>query len=62
MSPTAGVSTDPTEVQRFFDLLYPEPPAGYLVLSSVLLVMWLAIFLLFDKQIYMVFTTGQLRG
>jgi len=34
---------------------------GYLLLSSVLFVIWLIIFLLFDQQIYMVFTPGQLR-
>lgn len=34
---------------------------GYLLISSVLFVLWLAIFLLFDPQMYMIFTPGQLR-
>jgi len=34
---------------------------GYLLISSVLFVMWLIVFLLFDQQVYMVFTPGQLR-
>ena len=35
--------------------------AGYLVISSVLFVLWLLIFVFFDKQIYMVFSPGQFR-
>jgi hypothetical protein len=35
--------------------------AGYLVISVVLLAMWLVTLFLFDQQIYMVFTPGQLR-
>jgi hypothetical protein len=35
--------------------------AGYMLISTVLLIIWLIVMLLFDKQIYMVFTTGQLR-
>jgi hypothetical protein len=35
--------------------------AGYVVLASVLFVLWLLIFLFFDKQIYMVFSPGQFR-
>lgn len=35
--------------------------AGYLVFSSILLLAWLLVFLVFDSQIYMVFTPGQLR-
>jgi hypothetical protein len=35
--------------------------AGYMVISSVLFVLWLLIFLLFDQQIYMVFSPGQFR-
>lgn len=35
--------------------------AGYLVISTALFVLWLVIFVFFDKQIYMVFTPGQLR-
>jgi hypothetical protein len=35
--------------------------AGYFVISLVLLIIWLVVFLFFDKQIYMVFTPGQLR-
>jgi hypothetical protein len=35
--------------------------AGYLVISSALFVIWLVTFVLFDPQVYMVFTPGQLR-
>lgn len=35
--------------------------AGYIVISSVLFVLWLVIFVLFDRQIYMVFSPGQFR-
>jgi hypothetical protein len=35
--------------------------AGYLVIGTVLLAIWLVVLLLFDQQIYMVFTPGQLR-
>src|SRR5262249_32270940 len=35
--------------------------AGYFVISAVLFAIWLIVVLLFDKQIYMVFTPGQLR-
>ncbi len=34
---------------------------GYILISCVLFILWLLIFFLFDKQIYMVFTPGQLR-
>jgi hypothetical protein len=34
---------------------------GYVVISTVLLALWLVIFFFFDRQIYMVFTPGQLR-
>jgi hypothetical protein len=34
---------------------------GYFVISGVLFILWLLVFTLFDKQIYMVFTPGQLR-
>jgi hypothetical protein len=34
---------------------------GYLFISGILLILWLVVFLLFDQQIYMVFTPGQLR-
>ncbi len=34
---------------------------GYVLLSGVLFGLWLLVFFLFDKQIYMVFTPGQLR-
>ena len=34
---------------------------GYLLISTVLFVLWLIVFLLFDKQIYMIFSPGQLR-
>ncbi len=35
--------------------------AGYFVISGVLFILWLLIFIFFDRQIYMVFTPGQLR-
>ncbi len=35
--------------------------AGYFVISFVLLVLWLIVMLVFDRQIYMVFTPGQFR-
>ena len=35
--------------------------AGYFLIATVLLILWLVVTLLFDKQIYMVFTPGQLR-
>ncbi len=34
---------------------------GYFLISSILFVLWLVVFFLFDNQIYMVFTPGQLR-
>jgi hypothetical protein len=34
---------------------------GYLLMSTVLFVLWLIVFLFFDKQIYMIFTPGQMR-
>jgi hypothetical protein len=34
---------------------------GYFLISGVLLIVWLLVFWLFDQQIYMVFTPGQLR-
>jgi hypothetical protein len=34
---------------------------GYLSISLFLLVMWLFIFLVYDRQIYLIFTRGQLR-
>ncbi len=34
---------------------------GYLLISGALFIIWLVTFLLFDPQIYMVFTPGQLR-
>lgn len=35
--------------------------AGYLVISIVLFTLWLVIMVFFDRQVYMVFTPGQLR-
>jgi hypothetical protein len=35
--------------------------AGYLVIAMVLFIVWLIVITMFDKQIYMVFTPGQLR-
>lgn len=34
---------------------------GYVLISTVLLLVWLVTFLFFDQQIYMIFTPGQLR-
>ena len=34
---------------------------GYFMISTVLLLIWLVTFLFFDRQIYMIFTPGQLR-
>jgi hypothetical protein len=35
--------------------------AGYMLISTALFIVWLVTFTLFDSQIYMVFTPGQLR-
>jgi hypothetical protein len=35
--------------------------AGYVVISTVVLALWLVSFFFFDQQIYMVFTPGQVR-
>jgi hypothetical protein len=35
--------------------------AGYVVISTVLLAVWLVAFFLFDQQVYMIFTPGQFR-
>lgn len=35
--------------------------AGYLVISLTLFVLWLVVMLLFDRQLYIVFTSGQMR-
>ncbi len=35
--------------------------AGYMVISTVLLIIWLVAFLFFDQQVYMIFTPGQFR-
>jgi hypothetical protein len=34
---------------------------GYLFISTVLLILWLVIFFVFDRQIYMIFTPGNVR-
>jgi len=34
---------------------------GYMTIATVLLALWLLVFFLFDEQIYMVFSPGQLR-
>jgi hypothetical protein len=47
------------EYLSFLDIRLNE--GGYFTISSVLFVIWLLIFLLFDQQIYMIFTPGQLR-
>jgi hypothetical protein len=43
----------------FLDIRINE--GGYFTISSLLFIAWLLVFLLFDQQIYMVFTPGQLR-
>ncbi len=48
-------------LEAFFRLHIYINTAGYLVISLALFVIWLVTFLLFDPQIYMVFTPGQLR-
>src|SRR5205823_2162584 len=35
--------------------------AGYFAIATVLFLLWLVVFVAFDRQIYMVFTPGQLR-
>jgi hypothetical protein len=35
--------------------------AGYLFISTVLLILWLIVFFVFDRQVYMIFTAGNLR-
>ena len=35
--------------------------AGYFLIATVLFILWLAVFLFFDQQIYMIFSPGQLR-
>ena len=35
--------------------------AGYFVIAGVLFALWLVVIMVFDQQIYMVFTPGQLR-
>jgi hypothetical protein len=35
--------------------------AGYMLISAALFIVWLGTFTLFDSQIYMIFTPGQLR-
>jgi hypothetical protein len=44
---------------NFLDIRINE--GGYVLISSVLFVMWAIVVFLFDKQLYMVFTPGQLR-
>lgn len=34
---------------------------GYMVISTILFILWLVVFIFFDRQIYMIFTPGQLR-
>jgi hypothetical protein len=43
----------------FLDIRINE--GGYFTISTVLFIVWLLIFWLFDQQIYMVFSPGQLR-
>jgi hypothetical protein len=35
--------------------------AGYALISTVLFIIWLVTFTLFDQQLYMIFTPGQLK-
>jgi hypothetical protein len=48
-------------LEALFSLHIYINAAGYLVIASALLVIWLVTLYLFDPQIYMVFTPGQLR-
>jgi hypothetical protein len=43
----------------FLDIRINE--GGYVLISSVLFVIWAIVVFLFDKQLYMIFTPGQLR-
>jgi hypothetical protein len=48
-------------LEYFFILDVRINAAGYFMISAVLFVLWLLIFLLFDQQIYMIFSPGQMR-
>jgi hypothetical protein len=48
-------------LQGFYFLDIRINMGGYLLISTVLFIMWLFAFLFFDQQIYMVFTPGQFR-
>ncbi len=45
----------------FFLLQIHINAAGYFFISSILFAIWLVTLLLFDKQVYMIFTPGQLK-
>jgi hypothetical protein len=45
----------------FFLLHVHINSAGYLFIATVLLLVWLVTFVFFDQQVYIVFTTGQLK-
>ena len=54
-----GIWNDIIERIGFLDIRITM--GGYVFISTVLLIIWVVAFLLFDQQIYMVFTPGQLR-
>jgi hypothetical protein len=45
----------------FFLLHVHINSAGYLFIAAVLLIVWLVTFVFFDQQVYIIFTTGQLK-
>jgi hypothetical protein len=47
--------------QRFNQLSIYLNMGGYLLISTVLLILWLVNFLFFDRQTYLIFTPGQVR-
>jgi hypothetical protein len=54
-----GVWEDILRAMDFLDIRINM--AGYLFISTALLIIWLAVFFIFDRQVYMVFTPGNLR-
>jgi hypothetical protein len=54
-----GVLADILDVVSFLDIRLSM--GGYAVIGLTLFGLWLVVFMLFDRQIYMVFTPGQLR-
>ena len=51
-----------TTVLGWFYLLHVHiNAAGYIVISTVLFIAWIITFVIFDQQVYMVFTPGQVK-